>query len=236
MLLEFEHVTGIKDDFCLQDISFSLPAGYIIGLAGKNGAGKTTLIDYIMNPKQRYNGVIRINGVNIRDNHVQMKNKIGFISDENEFLNKRTAGQNAEILGSLYEEWDMDIFKEAMKQMGLSSYSCSALARQSARAANSAMESASPRTRSSRPAASTARVSAALSSFPNSAPRAFTSVLRRWAKAACTTRRKAFSLSTDTGGVFRGVSEMTLLVTFGCGTKQSGDTSKRISGSVHHCA
>ena len=120
MLLEFEHVTGIKDGFCLQDISFALPAGYIMGLAGKNGAGKTTLIDYIMNPKQRYAGTIRINGVDIRENHVQIKNKIGFISDENQFLNKRTASQNAEILGSLYEEWDMDIFKSAMKQMGVS--------------------------------------------------------------------------------------------------------------------
>ena len=120
MLLEFEHVTGIKDAFCLQDISFALPAGYIMGLAGKNGAGKTTLIDYIMNPKQRYTGTIRINGVDIRENHVQIKNKIGFISDENQFLNKRTASQNAEILGSLYEEWDMDIFKSSMKQMGVS--------------------------------------------------------------------------------------------------------------------
>ena len=120
MLLEFEHVTGISDKFRLQDVSFALPAGYIMGLAGKNGAGKTTLIDYIMNPKVLYTGTIRINGADIRDNHVQIKNKIGFISDENKFLNKRSAIQNAEILGTLYEDWDMDIFKNAMKQMELS--------------------------------------------------------------------------------------------------------------------
>ena len=56
MLLEFEHVTGRNRRFGLQDVSFALPAGYIMGLAGKNGAGKSTLIDYIVNPKAQYSG------------------------------------------------------------------------------------------------------------------------------------------------------------------------------------
>ena len=113
-------MTGTSDKFRLQDVSFALPAVYIMGLAGKNGAGKTTLIDYIMNPKVQYTGTIRINGMDIRENHVLIKNKIGYLSDENKFLNKRTAMQNAEILGTLFEEWDMDIFKDAMKKMDLS--------------------------------------------------------------------------------------------------------------------
>ncbi len=119
MLLEFEAVTGTSSKFHLQDISFSLPAGYIMGLAGKNGAGKTTLIDYIMNPKIQYTGSIRINGEDIRKNHTQMKNKIGFISDENQFLKERSAAQNAEILGSLYDEWDNELFKDALKKLEL---------------------------------------------------------------------------------------------------------------------
>ena len=119
MLLEFEAVTGTSSKFHLQDISFSLPAGYIMGLAGKNGAGKTTLIDYIMNPKIQYTGRIRINGEDIRKNHTQMKNKIGFISDENQFLKERSAAQNAEILGSLYNEWDNELFKDALKKLEL---------------------------------------------------------------------------------------------------------------------
>ncbi|MBQ2803382.1 MAG: ABC transporter ATP-binding protein [Lachnospiraceae bacterium] len=119
MLLEFEHVTGISKRFALQDITFSLEAGYIMGLAGKNGAGKSTLLDYIMNPKQLYTGQIRLNGVNIREDHVYTRNKLGFVSDENQFFKERTAMQNVELLSAFYEDWDMDIFKDAMKKMEL---------------------------------------------------------------------------------------------------------------------
>ncbi len=117
MLLEFEHVTGTAQHFRLQDVSFALPAGYIMGLAGKNGAGKTTLISYIIEPKQRYIGTIRIDGVDIRENHATMRNKIGLVSDENPFLEERTAGQNAEMLGKLYAEWDGELFEEVMKKL-----------------------------------------------------------------------------------------------------------------------
>lgn len=120
MILEFNHVTGTSKKYALQDINFSLEAGYIMGLAGKNGAGKSTLLDYIMNPRLQYTGEIKINGVNIRDNHRYMMNKLGFISDNNSFLDDRTAEQNAEILGVLYEEWDKGVFYNAMKKMDLS--------------------------------------------------------------------------------------------------------------------
>ena len=121
MILEFKNVTGKTKHFNLQNVSFALEPGFIMGLAGKNGAGKSTLIDYIMNPKQQYNGEIRIEGVNIRDKHYHMMNRIGFISDNNEgFLRDKSAKENSEIFGLLYDDWDETRFFKAMQKMNLS--------------------------------------------------------------------------------------------------------------------
>lgn len=121
MILEFKNVTGKTKHFNLQNVSFALEPGFIMGLAGKNGAGKSTLIDYIMNPKQLYEGEIFIEGVNIREKHYHMMNRIGFISDNNTgFLYEKTAKENALLFGPLYDEWDETKFYQAMQKMNLS--------------------------------------------------------------------------------------------------------------------
>lgn len=119
-IIEFENVTGIKGKFRLQNINFSLPAGFIMGLMGKNGAGKSTLMRYIMEEKKLYSGTIRIKGIDIHSRHGYIKNKIGFVSEENPFIEERTAEQNVEMLSRFYEVFDTDIFKSAMKKMELS--------------------------------------------------------------------------------------------------------------------
>lgn len=122
MLLEFEHVTGTGRKFALQDISFALPAGYIMGLAGKNGAGKSTLIDYIINPQKQYSGMIRIDGTDIRENFCAMKNRIGLVTESNSFFIERSVIQNAQLMGRFYDDWDMECFREQLKRMELPEY------------------------------------------------------------------------------------------------------------------
>lgn len=119
MLLKVEHVTGKAKDFSLRDICFSLDEGYILGVAGKNGAGKTTLFRYIMEPKQLYNGMILLDGKDIRKDRIHTLNQIGFISEENQFFECYTIIQNVELLGMFYENWDQECFLELLDQMEL---------------------------------------------------------------------------------------------------------------------
>lgn len=119
-LLSFENVTGKRRGFVLKNINFELKAGYICGLVGKNGAGKTTLMNYILKENSKYNGIIRIDGVNIRDDHTKLLNKIGFVSEENYFFENCTCNQNVEILSIFYDEFNRERYREIMDQMNLS--------------------------------------------------------------------------------------------------------------------
>ena len=47
-------------DFSLNNLSFSLPMGYIMGFVGQNGAGKTTTIRLILNMIEREGGEVKI--------------------------------------------------------------------------------------------------------------------------------------------------------------------------------
>lgn len=109
-----------KNSFKLQNINFALPKGYIMGLIGKNGAGKTTFFDYIMDEKKKYSGELILEGKEIHEDHIQVLDQIGFVSEKNKFMDLRTARQNAAMLGLFYSAFDMDLFENIMEQLQLS--------------------------------------------------------------------------------------------------------------------
>lgn len=120
MILEFTNVTGSKGKFRLQDISFGLPAGYMMGLMGANGAGKSTLMSYIMREDAKYTGTIKIAGQDIRENHACLRNYIGFVSEDNGFFESLSPMDNVNLMARFYENFDKELFQETMKEMGVS--------------------------------------------------------------------------------------------------------------------
>lgn len=120
IILEMENVSGKSGRFRLQNISFALPAGYMMGLVGKNGAGKTTCLNYVMGEKRCYRGNIRIDGSDHYSRGTAFRNRIGFVSEDNPFLEERTGRQNADLLGDFYDDFDGELFAAMMRRMEVS--------------------------------------------------------------------------------------------------------------------
>lgn len=115
----FENVTGKKKGFVLKDISFEVQDGFLTGIVGKNGAGKTTLFHYLVDEDAKYDGNIWIDGMLLSENQSALMNRIGFVSEEQQFFMEKTAMENVDILSVMYDEFSKDVFKAAMKKMEL---------------------------------------------------------------------------------------------------------------------
>ncbi len=82
-ILEVKNLSKSFKSFSLDNVSFTLPKGYIMGFIGPNGAGKSTTIKLIMNLLKKEQGEIRIFGMDHQKQEVEIKNRIGFVYDEN---------------------------------------------------------------------------------------------------------------------------------------------------------
>lgn len=113
-------VTKKYDNFTLDNISFTLPKGYIMGVIGENGAGKTTLINLIMNTVKKDSGQIEVMGMNNESAQFsEMKNRIGVVLDEASFPIAVTANVVNRMMKSIYTDWSESIFAGYMEKFNL---------------------------------------------------------------------------------------------------------------------
>jgi len=81
-MIEVSHVSRNFGDFrAVNDVSFSIPTGQIVGLLGPNGAGKTTTMRMITGFLAPSDGTVTIDGIDISENPVDAKKKIGYMPE-----------------------------------------------------------------------------------------------------------------------------------------------------------
>lgn len=118
-ILEVENLRKDYKDFILKDISFKLPKGYIMGFIGPNGAGKTTTIKLIMNLIKKESGTIKVFDLDNNTNEVEIKQKIGFVYDENYYYEDLNIEQIKKIIAPFYKNWDDGQFKQYLRDFDL---------------------------------------------------------------------------------------------------------------------
>ena len=98
--IEFQNVAFAYDDrpnkFILRDVSFSVEAGEMIALVGLSGAGKTTLVNLLPRFYDVTGGVIRIDGVDLRDVTLKsLRSQIGIVTQETVLFDETVASNIA---------------------------------------------------------------------------------------------------------------------------------------------
>ena len=107
-------VTGLTkhydSGFTLDDVTFDLPSGYIMGLVGPNGAGKSTLIKLILNMTTRDAGRIEVLGLDAMADEERVKERLGVVLDSSYFIEYMTVDAVERTSRPMYPLWDHNLF------------------------------------------------------------------------------------------------------------------------------
>lgn len=109
-LLEVRGLCKSYESFALRDVSFTLPAGYIMGYIGQNGAGKTTTLNAITHLIVPDAGQTAIDGITFEADPVAYRNSIGYVGDASYFPDSLRLRNVRAILQAFYPSFSPERF------------------------------------------------------------------------------------------------------------------------------
>jgi len=119
-VLEIKNLSKSYKEFTLKNISLSVPRGFIMGFIGPNGAGKSTTIKLIMNLVKKDGGDVKLFGKDNIKSEKEIKEKIGFVYDENYYYEDLKVKEMSKIIAPFYKRWDNEVFDNYLKKFGIS--------------------------------------------------------------------------------------------------------------------
>lgn len=108
--VEIRNLTKKYDGFTLDNVSFNVAKGNIMGFIGQNGAGKTTTIKSLLNIIKTDGGSISMLGMDMPKDETEIKNRIAAIFDEMPFHDDLTGNQLAVIMEGLFGSFDRNTY------------------------------------------------------------------------------------------------------------------------------
>ena len=115
------NVSKTFDKFKLDNISFEVPGGSIVGVIGKNGCGKSILLSVLMGMKESDStdtGIV-IGGACLQKDEKEYKKKIAYVFSELPFMEKISAVSIGKYYGRYYDGFNQKKYEALLKQYGL---------------------------------------------------------------------------------------------------------------------
>lgn len=104
-MIQVEHITKQygKKFKAVDDISFSIEPGEIVGFVGQNGAGKTTTIKMLTSVLKPTSGTIQIHGYDIQKEALQAKQAIAYVADNPDMFLRLTGLEFIHLMADIYQ-------------------------------------------------------------------------------------------------------------------------------------
>ncbi|MCB9202076.1 MAG: ATP-binding cassette domain-containing protein [Flavobacteriales bacterium] len=107
-----------KNQIANNSISLEIHNNEIIGLLGANGAGKSTLMKSIAGILDYDEGTITIDGLSLKENPLEYKQKIGFLAENNPLYNEMFIVEYLEFVANIMNTHHSEI-KNVIEAVGL---------------------------------------------------------------------------------------------------------------------
>lgn len=117
--LKVENLTKTYPTFTLDNVSFTLSRGRIMGLIGKNGAGKSTTLKSILNLVSPDGGRIELLGMPFPEREEDCKQKTGVVLGGIDFFQHKRLETITAVTRRFYRDWDQSACDRYMKEFDL---------------------------------------------------------------------------------------------------------------------
>lgn len=122
MVMDILTVSGLckrYSAFALQDVSFSVGKGQIVGFIGRNGAGKTTTLKSLLNLVHPDAGEVSLFGLPFAGNELAVKRRVGFVSGGMEAYTKKRLRAVTAAVRPFYANWDERAYRDCLSRFEL---------------------------------------------------------------------------------------------------------------------
>lgn len=109
----------VKGKIIVENISFSIDKGDVVGLIGPNGAGKTTIIKLILGLIKITEGKVSIKGYDIEKDFIKAIEKVGAIVETPDLYMYLSGYDNLKITANNYKNITKERINEVIKLVGL---------------------------------------------------------------------------------------------------------------------
>ena len=118
-LIEVKSLCKSYPGFALDNVTFAVPQGYIMGFIGPNGAGKTTTIKSILGMVASSGGEVTLFGEKMSTDSPQLKEDIGVVMDLPFYVDDWKVKDVESAISPFYSKWNHDTFESLVRKFGI---------------------------------------------------------------------------------------------------------------------